>query len=96
MPGVLLDHVAHDPAQAGGPAVGPGAPGQLLQAAVGQRLGDQGAGAGHGVLPERMELLRTGLGGAGERLPYAPRFNIRQLTDVLHCKLQQHFRCNEH
>jgi hypothetical protein len=24
------------------------------------------------------------------------RFNIRQLTDVLHCKLHQHFRCNEH
>jgi len=21
-----------------------------------------------------------------------PRFNIRQLTDVLHCKLQQHFQ----
>ena len=43
-----------------------------------------------------LKLFRTGLGGAGERLPYAPRFNIRQLTDVLHCKLQQHFRCNEH
>jgi hypothetical protein len=34
--------------------------------------------------------------GAGERLPDAPRFNIRQLTDVLRCKLQQHLRCNEH
>ena len=33
--------------------------------------------------------------GAGKRLPDAPRFNIRQLTDVLHCKLQQHLRCNE-
>jgi hypothetical protein len=40
--------------------------------------------------------FRTGLGGVKERLPYALRFNIRQLTDVLHCKLQQHFRCNEH
>jgi hypothetical protein len=40
--------------------------------------------------------FRTGLGRAGERLPCALRFNIRQLTDVLHCKLQQHFRCNEH
>jgi hypothetical protein len=25
-------------------------------------------------------------------LPYTPRFNIRQLTDVLRCNLQQHFR----
>jgi anti-sigma regulatory factor (Ser/Thr protein kinase) len=25
-------------------------------------------------------------------LPYTPQFNIRQLTDVLRCNLQQHFR----
>ena len=46
VPRVLLDHVAQDPSQAGCPTVGPGAPGQPLQAAVGQRLRDQGAGAG--------------------------------------------------
>jgi hypothetical protein len=28
--------------------------------------------------------------GSGPRTE--PRFNIRQLTDVLHCKLQQHFQ----
>jgi hypothetical protein len=33
-------HVDQDPAQAGGPTVGPAAPGRTLQAAVGQRLGD--------------------------------------------------------
>src|ERR1035438_7861014 len=57
VPGVLLDQVEQDPSQAGCPAVGQGAPGQPVQAAVGQRLRDQGAGAGHGVLPERQELL---------------------------------------
>jgi hypothetical protein len=31
-----------------------------------------------------------------EQPPYTPRFNIRQLTDVLHCKLQQQFRRNRH
>jgi hypothetical protein len=46
VPRVLLDHVAQDPSQAGRATVGPGAPGQPLQAAVGQRLRDQGAGAG--------------------------------------------------
>jgi hypothetical protein len=43
---VLLDHVAPDPSQAERATVGPGAPGQPLQATVGQRLRDQGAGAG--------------------------------------------------
>ena len=43
VPGVPLDHVAHDPAQAGGLAVGPGSLGQLSMAGVGQRFGDQGA-----------------------------------------------------
>ena len=33
VPGVLLDQVEQDPAQAGGTTVGPGAPGQPLQAA---------------------------------------------------------------
>jgi hypothetical protein len=28
---------------------------------------------------------------APEQPPYTPRFNIRQLTDVLHCNLQHHF-----
>jgi hypothetical protein len=46
VPRVLLDHVDQDPSQAGCPTVGPGAPGQPLKAAVGQRLRDQGAGAG--------------------------------------------------
>jgi anti-sigma regulatory factor (Ser/Thr protein kinase) len=32
--------------------------------------------------------------GAGRR-GTAPSFNIRQLTDVLHCNLQQHFRCKQ-
>jgi hypothetical protein len=41
VPRVLLDQVEQDPPQAGCPAVGPGAPGQLLQAAVGQRLRDR-------------------------------------------------------
>jgi hypothetical protein len=40
---------------------------------------------------------RRGTGSrSGERPPYTPRFNIRQLTDVLHCKLQQQFRRNRH
>ena len=60
---VLLDHVAQDPAQARCPAVGPGAPGQPAQAAVGHRLGDGGARAGRGVLPQRKELLRRVPGG---------------------------------
>ena len=38
VPRVLLDHVDQDSPQAGRPTVGPGAPGQLLQTAVGQRL----------------------------------------------------------
>jgi hypothetical protein len=29
-------------------------------------------------------------------LPSAPSFNIRQLTDVLQCKLQKYLRCNRH
>jgi hypothetical protein len=37
-------------------------------------------------------LIPTGRRGP----PYTPRFNIRQLTDVLHCKLQQQFRRNRH
>jgi hypothetical protein len=57
VPRVLLDQVEQDPSQAGSPTVGPGAPGRPLQAAVGQRVGDQEAGAGHGGLPERHELL---------------------------------------
>src|SRR6266487_3909854 len=64
VPRVLLDQMEQDPSQAGCPTVGPGAPGQPLQAAVGQRLRDQGAGAGHGVLPERLELL--GVSSAAE------------------------------
>src|SRR5262249_7909714 len=63
VPGVLLDHVDQDPPQAGRPPVGPGAPGQPPQAAIGQRLRGQGAGAGHGVLPQRAELLRGVLRG---------------------------------
>ncbi len=58
VPRVLLDHVDQQTPQAGRPAVGPGAPGQLIQAAAGQRLRDQGAGTRHGFLPERIELLR--------------------------------------
>ena len=58
VPRVLFDQVDQDPSQAGRPTVRPGAPGQPLQATAGQRLRDQGAGAGHGGLPERMELLR--------------------------------------
>jgi hypothetical protein len=38
VPGVLLDQVTHDPPQAGGPAIGPDAAGQPVQASVGQRL----------------------------------------------------------
>src|SRR6266567_2141307 len=63
VPRVLLDQMEQDPSQAGCPTVGPGAPGQPLQAAVGHCLRDQGAGAGHGVLPERLELLGGVLGG---------------------------------
>ena len=52
VPCVLLDQVDQDAPQAGW--LSPfGVPGQLVQAAGGQRLGDHGAGAGHGVLPER-------------------------------------------
>ena len=55
VPGVLLDQVNQDPSQARGPTVGPGAPGEPIQAAVGQRLRDQGAGAVHSVQPGRVQ-----------------------------------------
>ena len=45
VPRVLLDHVDQDPSQAWCLTAGPGAPGQPLQAAVGQCLRHQGAGA---------------------------------------------------
>ena len=38
VPRVLLDHVAQNPSQAGCLTAGVGAPGELLQAAVDQRL----------------------------------------------------------
>jgi hypothetical protein len=63
VPRVLLDHVDHDPTQAGCAAVGPGAPRELIQAAVGQHLSDEGAGAGYCALPEREELLGGVRGG---------------------------------
>jgi hypothetical protein len=57
VPPVLPDQADHDPAQAGGLTAGVSAPAQPPQAAVGQRLGDQQAGAGHRVPPARMQLL---------------------------------------
>jgi hypothetical protein len=48
---VLLDQVEQDPTRAGSPTVGPCTPGRAVETALGQSLGDQGAGAGHGVLP---------------------------------------------
>ncbi len=70
VPRVLLDHVAQDPPQAGRPAIGPGTPGRLGHVAGSQRLRDHRAGAGHGVLPERMKLLGS-IPGGGAPVPVA-------------------------
>src|SRR5437868_576894 len=56
VPSVFLDYVDQDTPQATWLAPD-GSPGQLLQAAAGQRLRDRGPGAGHGFLPERQKLL---------------------------------------
>jgi hypothetical protein len=66
--GVLLDHVAQDPAQAGGTPVGPGPPGQPAEtiAAI-QHLRDFGAGVFHGPLLQGGKLLEGILGG---RVPF--------------------------
>src|SRR6266571_5474016 len=65
---VLLDHVNEEPSQAGGPAVGPGAGGEPVQAAGGDRLGYQGAGAAYRFLPQRLEL-RGAVPGSSVPLP---------------------------
>ena len=52
MPRVLLDQVDENAPEAGGSTIRPGASGQLLQASFRQRLGDSGARARDGVLPE--------------------------------------------
>src|SRR5580658_4186941 len=70
VPGVLLDHVAQDPAQARRPAVGPRAPGELIEAAVGEGLSNQRAGTGCRVLPERHQLIGR-LAGRGMPFPVA-------------------------
>ena len=55
--GVLLDHVAHDPAQAWHPAVGPCTPGRRVQTARGQGFGHEEARALDGVLPASAEVV---------------------------------------
>ncbi len=47
-------------------------------------------------MPPAIMSFPNGSRPSRERLPSAPRFNIRQLTDVLHCKLQQYFPHNRH
>ena len=58
VPGVLLDHVNQDPAQAGGLTGGPGTPGKLPQAIVRQGFGQKRPGALRRLVPEREQLLR--------------------------------------
>src|SRR5262249_24662083 len=80
-PRVLLDRADRDPPQAGRLGIRPGAR-QLVQPAAGQRPGDRGAGAGHGILPERHELrgavldgrvpLPAGIGIPVHRVPRRP------------------------
>ena len=61
VPRVLLDQVDQETPQAGCPTVGPGALGQLVQAAVGQHLRGHGAGAGLGVTLSRPHALNKWL-----------------------------------
>jgi hypothetical protein len=63
MAGILLDHVAQDPAQARCLAVRPGTLGQLAEVAIRQCLREQSAGAFHALLPQREQLLGGVLGG---------------------------------
>ena len=63
VPGVLLDHVDEDPAQAGRPAVGPCLLSRLVQPAAGQRVRDQRVGTGDSGLPHRAELVGGPAGG---------------------------------
>ena len=88
VPRVLLDHVDQETPQAGCLTEVVGDPrGQPIQAAVGQRLRDQGAG--HGGPPEREELLGGVLGGRVpvalgvglpvRRVPRGPRLSAEQL-----------------
>ena len=67
VPRVLLDQVDQDAPQAGRPAVRSLMPGELAQVAVGQGLGDRGAGPAHRVLPQRIELPG---GVPGGRVPF--------------------------
>lgn len=63
---VLLDHVGHDPSQAGRPAVGPGSPGELLEAPVAERPRRPESGTG----PPRPPRARTaGRGNLRGRAP---------------------------
>ena len=70
---VLLDHVDQQPAQAWRTAIGPGSPGQTVQAAVGQRLGNDGARATHGLMPDRRQLLWRAV---SSRVPLPVRIGI--------------------
>ena len=72
--GVLLDHVAQDPAQAGRAPVRPDPLGRLAEpvAAV-KHLRDVGAGLCYGPLPQGEKLLRGVLGG-GAPFPVGASF----------------------
>src|SRR5215469_15856776 len=70
---VFLDHVDEEPSQARRLAVSPAEGGWLVEAAAGDSLGDKRPGAGHGVLPERHQLLRTVVRG---RVPFPVRIGI--------------------
>jgi hypothetical protein len=65
VPRVLLDHVDHDAPQAGCLTTDAGVRAQRVQAAVGQRLRDRGAG--HSFLPERVEPPSPRAGEVMER-----------------------------
>src|SRR6185369_233177 len=66
VPAVLLDQVAHEPAEAGLDAVRPGGMDKLAGPAVSQGRAEPAAGALDGVVPERVELLWRIVRGGGE------------------------------
>src|SRR3712207_7177510 len=80
-----LDHVDEDPAQAGRGPVRPGAAGQLVQAAAGQRLGHERAGALRGVQPEGQDRKSTRLNSSHANISYAV-FCLKKKTTHYHSK----------
>jgi hypothetical protein len=63
---IFFDQVAHQAAQAGLGAIGPGVVDELVKAALSQGRAKPAAGALDGVVPERVKLLRRVVAGRGE------------------------------